>query len=589
MNKDIKYKTELLAPAKNKETAIAAIDCGADAVYIGASSFGARRNAFNSLEDIREVVQYAHKFWVKVFVTVNTILTENELEDAVELVKRLDEIGVDAIIVQDMGLVEKFMNLKECKIPIHISTQADNRDVQKVSFFNKLGVSRVVLARELSLKQISEIHEANPALELECFCHGALCVSYSGQCYLSQFIGGRSANRGECAQPCRKKYTVETIDGNVLAKDIHALCLKDFNTSKILEDMVKAGVYSFKIEGRLKEIGYVKNITAFYRQELDKISTKSSSGKSTYSFVPNPEKSFNRGFTDYFLENRKDCFNFDSPKSKGEFIGKIVDIKNGKFKISTKMKLTAQDGLTDGVNGILINKIENGYIYPNKQCPFKVGAKIFRNQDVEFEKMLAQKCKRQIGVSLELIGRNIIVTDENNIQVKYEIPIGEKAKNAEKMKETFIKQISKTGDSDFYIEKINIKSEIPFLPVSIINEIRRNIFEQLCLKRLKSYKREIQKPLAYTSFCKQEVDYRANVHNSFAEKFYNKCGCKVLEKSMESELPNRKIELMRTKHCIKYALNMCKTPLKLVLKDEYGKIYPLGFDCKNCEMIVFNE
>lgn len=589
MNKDIKYKTELLAPAKNKETAIAAIDCGADAVYIGASSFGARRNAFNSLEDIREVVQYAHKFWVKVFVTVNTILTENELEEAVELVKRLDEIGVDAIIVQDMGLVEKLMNLKECKIPIHISTQADNRDVQKISFFNKLGVSRVVLARELSLKKIAEIHKANPTLELECFCHGALCVSYSGQCYLSQFIGGRSANRGECAQPCRKKYTVETIDGKVLAKDIHALCLKDFNTSKILEDMVKAGVYSFKIEGRLKEIGYVKNITAFYRQELDKISTKSSSGISTYSFIPNPEKSFNRDFTDYFLENRKDCFNFDSPKSKGEFIGKIVDIKNGKFKISTKVKLTAQDGLTDGVNGILINKIENGYIYPNKQCPFKVGAKIFRNQDVEFEKMLAQKCKRQIGVSLELIGRNIIVTDENNIQVKYEIPVGEKAKNAEKMKETFIKQISKTGDSDFYIEKINIKSETPFLPVSIINEIRRNVFEQLCLKRLKSYKREIQKPLVYTSFCKQEVDYRANVHNSFAEKFYNKCGCNVLEKSMESELPNRKIELMRTKHCIKYALNMCKTPLKLVLKDEYGKIYPLGFDCKNCEMIVFNE
>ena len=229
--------TELLAPAKDKETAIAAIDCGADAVYMGASAFGARRNAPNSLEDIREVVGYAHKFWAKVFITINTILTDSELDEAVELVNKLDEIGVDAVIVQDMGLIE---HLKDAGIPIHMSTQCDNRTPEKVKFFNDLGVSRVVLARELSLKQIKEIHEQNQDLELEAFVHGALCVSYSGQCYLSQYIGGRSANRGECAQPCRKKYSVETIDGKVIAKDIHALCLKDFNASKHIKDMIEA-------------------------------------------------------------------------------------------------------------------------------------------------------------------------------------------------------------------------------------------------------------------------------------------------------------------------------------------------------------
>ena len=297
-------KTELLSPAKDKQTAIEAINCGADTVYMGATSFGARRNAPNSLEDISEVVNYAHKFWAKVFITVNTILNDTELDDAVELVKKLDKIGVDAIIIQDMGLLKRLMQLN-LTLPIHISTQCDNRELEKVVFFNKLGVSRVVLARELSLEKIKTIHEANPDLELEAFVHGALCVSYSGQCYLSQFIGGRSANRGECAQPCRKKYTIKNSDGKVIAKDIHALCLKDFNASKHLKSMIDAGIFSFKIEGRLKETGYVKNVTAFYRQELDKYSEKISSGKSFYPFNPNPEKSFNRGFTDYFLEKRK--------------------------------------------------------------------------------------------------------------------------------------------------------------------------------------------------------------------------------------------------------------------------------------------
>ena len=371
-------KTELLSPAKDKETAIAAIDCGADAVYIGAPSFGARKNAANTIEDIKAVVDYAHKFWTKVFVTMNTILTDKELDEAVELVKNLEEIGVDALIVQDMGLIERLYihphqdsaqllpsreKRETCNIPVHMSTQCDNYLPQKVKFFNDLGVSRVVLARELSLKQIEQIHKENPNLELEAFVHGALCVSMSGQCYLSQSIGGRSANRGECAQPCRKIYTVETEDGEILQKDIHALCLKDFNASNLVDEMKNAGVYSFKIEGRLKDINYVKNITAYYRQKLGK---GVSSGRSIYPFSPNPEKSFNRGFTEYFLNGRTDCFNFESPKSKGEYLGTVTEIGKNWIKIKTKKELHAQDGIYCKGEGFAVNRVEDNKIYPNK-------------------------------------------------------------------------------------------------------------------------------------------------------------------------------------------------------------------------------
>lgn len=539
----------------------------------------------NSLADIRDVVNYAHKFRVKVFITLNTILTDSELNEAVTLAGELDKIGVDALIVQDMGFLEK---IKTIGIPVHISTQADNRDLEKVSFFNNLGVARVVLARELSLKQIKEIHDANPNLELEAFVHGALCVSYSGKCYLSQYIGGRSANRGECAQPCRKKYSVETVDGKIIAKDIYALCLKDFNASNRLKDMIDAGVYSFKIEGRLKDSNYVKNITAYYRHELDKYSQKSSSGNSIYPFKPNPQKSFNRGFTDYFLEKRKDCFSLNSPKSRGEYIGVISEVKNGCIKICTDKTIHPQDGLTDGIDGFLVNKIENNYVYPNRPVKFKAGDKIYRNVDVEFEKQVAQKVKRQIGVNINITDELTLV-DEDGIKVSIPITGGEAAKNPEKMKETFVKQFSKTGESDFYIEDIKIASELPFMPVSRINELRRSAFDKLMQKRLDEYKREEHKNLVYCPYYKSQIDYRGNVHNLSAKDFYKKCGAEVCEMSLETELPKHPVELMRTKHCIKYALGMCKSPEKLVLRDEYGKVYPLKFDCKKCEMSVLNN
>ncbi|MBP3490610.1 U32 family peptidase, partial [bacterium] len=417
---------------------------------------------------------------------------------------------------------------------------------------------------------------------------GALCVSYSGQCYLSQYIGGRSANRGECAQPCRKKYSVETVDGKIIAKDIYALCLKDFKASNRLKDMIDAGVYSFKIEGRLKDSNYVKNITAYYRHELDKYSQKSSSGRSIYPFKPNPEKSFNRGFTDYFLEKRRDCFSLNSPKSRGEYIGVISEVKNGCIKICTDKTIHPQDGLTDGIDGFLVNKIENNYVYPNRQVKFKAGDKIYRNVDVEFEKQVAQKVKRQIGVNINITDV-ITLVDEDGIKVSIPITGGEAAKNPEKMKETFVKQFSKTGESDFYIEDIKIASELPFMPVSRINELRRSAFDKLMQKRLDEYKREEHKNHVYCPYYKSQIDYRGNVHNLSAKDFYKKCGAEVCEMSLETELPKHPVELMRTKHCIKYALGMCKSPEKLVLRDEYGKVYPLKFDCKKCEMSVLNN
>ena len=605
-------KTELLAPAKDKQTAIEAINCGADAVYIGAPQFGARKNVPNSLEDIKEVIDYAHRFWAKVFVTMNTILTDSELEEAVNLAIALSKIGVDALIIQDLGLLERLMNLDNSPqpspqgegvrlAPIHMSTQCDNYLPEKIKFFNEMGVSRVILARELSIEQIKKIHKENPNLELEAFVHGALCVSMSGQCYLSQAIGGRSANRGECAQPCRKKYTVETRDGKIIKKDFYALCLKDFNASNCLEEMKNAGICSFKIEGRLKDAGYVKNIVSYYRQQLGK---GCSSGKSSYPFTPNPEKSFNRGFTEYFLKGRTDCFNQESPKSKGEYLGEVIEVKKDCFKLKTDKEIHPQDGIYCKNDGFAVNKVEiisppqpspsrEGVVlvYPNKTVNLKRGNKLWRNLDVEFEKELQKPVKRQIGINVN-ISEKIILTDENGVSISYSLPQGEKANNPEKMKENFIKQFSKTGESNFYIEDLKINSVLPFMPVSEINHLRRELFEKLMQKRIETYNTKIrqwQNPLKYAEYYEKEVDYRANIHNKSAEEFYINSGANVKEWSLESQKPNRPVALMHCKHCIKYALNMCKTEARLQLRDELGKTYPLIFDCKNCEMSVMSD
>lgn len=572
--------TELLAPAKDKLTAFAAIDCGADAVYLGGPAFGARSKACNSIEDIADVVEYAHRFYVKVYVTLNTVLSDNELENAKELVRQLYDIKVDALIVQDMGLIEASIKGELPPIPLHASTQCDNRSLEKVRFFENVGLPRVVLARELSLEQIRDIRQST-SLELECFIHGALCVSYSGQCYLSEFIGGRSANRGECAQPCRKKYSIVDDNGSTLITDEYLLCLKDFNATEYIKKMVDIGVNSYKIEGRLKDINYVKTIVLYYRQLLDKYSEKMSSGEVLTDFVPDVDKIFNRGYTDYNLSGRRGKWhNFDAPK--GNLIGYVTKVGRNYFDIETKVVLHSQDGLCVGrESGCLVNSVEGQRIFPNSMPEnIKIGQSVYRNKDVAYEKKLVTaKIKRKLRVWVSIVDDVIILTDEDNNTVSIPLPKGQRANNQGRMNEIFRSQFLKSGESDFVVKDVNINSSIPFLSISVVNELRRVSLMKLMEERKRNYKQEFASKLQYSDFCKKEYDYRANIYNVQAKEFYEKCNCKIIE-SLEP------FELMRTKYCIKYALNMCKSPKKLFLADEKGAKYPLKFDCRNCEMVI---
>lgn len=588
----MKY-VELLAPAKNLETAIAAINSGADAIYIGAEEFGARKNAPNPLFDIEKLVNYAHKFYVRIHVVINTILNDLELEKAIELVNNLYNIGVDAIIVQDMGLIKAAIDGKLPPIQIHASTQCDNRTLEKAKFFNDLGLSRVILARELSLENIDEICK-NVTCEIETFIHGALCVSYSGQCYFSYANGGRSANRGECAQPCRKKYSLIDEKGNIILKDKYLMSLKDFNASHNIEKLISSGVKSFKIEGRLKDINYVKNVVAYYNNLLNKYANRTSSGKVFLDFEPNPDKTFNRGYTDYFLNERGQCFNFLSPKSRGEKIGKVKRIFHNYFEIDAD--LAPQDGLCfikDGeMSGFLVNKVEGNRIYPNKMDGLKTGTLLYRNFDSKFERLLEiSKTVRKIGIKFSLKNNILTVLDEDNNKAEIAMPIGEKPKNIDKMKENLISQLKKTGESDYYTQSVDLNNaEITFIPLSKINEIRREILSLLNEERLRNYKRLEQKPIGYATFPKREMDYHANVFNNEAKNFYKNCNCEIIEPALESfdKIPSG-IELMRTKHCLKFAAGLCgQACKKLYLTDVKGKKYPLKFDCKNCEMVVLN-
>ena len=590
------YVTELLSPAKDKDTAIAAINAGADAVYIGANSFGARKQAGNSLDDIKEIIEYAHRFYVKVYVTVNTILTDDELPEVIRLIEKLYEFRSDAIIVQDMSIIKLYIEGKIPPIPIHISTQCNNRTKEKVKFFEKINLPRVVLARELSLEQIKSISEYAPDIELECFVHGALCVSYSGQCYLSRYIGSRSANIGECAQPCRKKYSLADNEGRILIKDKYLLSMKDFNASKYVNEMIHAGVKSFKIEGRLKDINYVKNVTLYYRNLLDKYSMRTSSGQVFASdFTPDLDKTFNRGYTTYFLKGRECCFNFNSPKSSGEKLGVLKSAGENYYIIDTNKSISKQDGLCyytrEGeLKGFAVNKIDGTKTFPNSMSKIPAGTVIYRNLDTEFEKQLSNsKIVRKILCAVKVQNNTIICTDEDNNCISLVLPDGAVPNNPEKAKEKFITQLSKTGSSDFYIKELNIFQKIDFYPVSVINELRRNIFNTLMKKRLEKYNTPISgKCLKIADYPYKNGDYHENVYNKYAEAFYEDCGCKIKEYAPEKQLPARQFELMRTKHCIKWAINKCKSGDELFLVDDRGKKYPLKFDCINCEMVVLS-
>lgn len=592
-------KVELLSPAKNLETAIAAINSGADAVYIGASDFGARVNASNTVENIEKLVNYAHKFYVRVHVTINTILSDEELSEAIELIHQLYSIGVDAIIIQDMGILKAAIEQKIPPIQIHMSTQCNNRDINKIKFFDKIGISRVILARELSFAQIEDICN-NVCCEIETFIHGALCVSYSGQCYLSYANGGRSANKGACAQPCRKKYSLIDEDNKYYLKDKYLLSLKDLNASDSISNLISCGVKSFKIEGRLKDINYVKNVTLYYNNLINKYAKRTSSGKIFTEFAPDISKTFNRLYTDYFLNSRHDCYNFLTPKSMGEYIGKVLKSDKNYVEIDSNSELSPQDGIfysvEDKAEGFMVNKVVKNKIYPNKLLNIPVGTKLYRNYDSVYDKKLtSSKIVRKIGVKFEVFDDRILATDEDLNSVCMLLEKYEYALNKSKASETIINQLKKSGESDFYVTdvKLSLDSDIPFLPVSKINELRRKILDKLMAERVKNYPKVVQNVLSYADFYEDNVDYRANVYNKEAQNFYSKCNCSVNQHAIESSKTiSSGVELMRCKHCLRFAAGICTKKSKLnkslYLMDENGKKYPLKFDCKNCEMVILN-
>lgn len=597
-NEDAKeYKTELLAPAKNKDCAYAAINAGADAVYIGSEAFGARKKAGNSLEDIKEIVDYAHKFLVKIYVTVNTILFDNELKEAEKLIWKLYEIGVDAVIFQDFAFFE--MDLPP--IALHASTQCNIDDIKKIQFLKEMNVERVVLPREFSLREIKEITQ-NIDIETEVFVHGALCVSYSGQCYFSDYIGGRSANRGECAQPCRKKYALVDENGKTILKPQYLLSMKDNNLSRHLKELVNAGVTSLKIEGRLKDKDYVTNVVSYYRNELDKISKniRPTKGLIKTDFEPDVDKTFNRGYTNFYFDGQRKCFiNPSTPKFLGEKIGKVISLNGRKIKIETKAKLHVSDKLSyfdssGDLTGTTVTIVDKNGIEVLNTGSIRTGTVLYRNFDSSFNKKLHQaEFKRKLPIEIKVSNEKIILKSFDNNKVSY--PINEefeKAQNQDKAKENVVKQLSKLGDTEFAVSKIEVSEDFNlFIPVSKLNEIRRGAISLLQNVSKENYEFQRRENVSdYAPYPYKKLDYSFNIANSKAELFYEKCGCEIDEYAPECKKYKSKITLMKTKHCLRDYAGIClkknKDNRTLYLVDEHGKKYTLSFDCKNCIMNI---
>ena len=673
-------KIELLSPAKNLEVGIAAINHGADAVYIGGPSFGAREKVGNSIEDIETLCRHAALFDAKVYVTMNTLLFDNELEDARKLAYDCWNAGVDALIVQDMAL----LNMDMPPIALHASTQCHNIDAEKVKFMEDVGFSQVVLARELSIEQIKDIR-SKTTVPLEYFVHGALCVSYSGQCYLSHVIGGRSANRGACAQPCRLSWNLENAEGKRLATNRHLLSLRDLNNSKNIEELIDAGISSFKIEGRLKDIDYVKNVTAFYRKTIDEIIEgrddicRSSRGDSNPAFYPNPEKSFSRGFTDYFIHGRQKYIDAPySPKSMGEYLGTIEKVKNKSVTIRTGKTLHNGDGLCflDRENNLLgfnVNAVSrDASMLPtikhidtskNRQSQrqtvtsnsdismatrFKIeGSKIFRNSDLVWQKEV-EKSQGNRKMKIDLIftdtedgfalSAKLHDTDSEYITT-YLSTEKEIANNAEKALENIKSKLSQWGDTEFSVEDVEIffdngqqttdnrlcpqESHVEtygrmsyFIRASVLGEMKKDLVEKLKSYLIEKHRNERErrnispvetyvrtsqniKAHGHTSsqqnaiYPQKSLSYLGNVINNKAREFYELHGVTDVEDGLERIKSNDELVVMTTKHCIRYANNICskeigKPATSLYLVNDKGR-FRLDFDCRNCCMKVIKE
>lgn len=598
---------ELLAPAKDFEHGKTALDFGADALYIGAPRFSARSAAGNSIVDIENLAKYAHKFNAKVYVALNTILYEKELREAEKLIHQIYEAGADALIIQDFGIFE--MNLPP--IALHASTQAHNIDAQKINFYEKIGLSRVILARELSLAQIQNIKQ-NTNIELEAFVHGALCVSYSGQCYMSAYMGNRSGNRGECAQTCRLKYDLLNQNREIIIRDKHLLSLKDMNRSLQISKMIETGISSLKIEGRLKDISYLKNVTAYYRNILDEILnqninfSKASAGKFKFDFVPDIDISFNRRYTDYFLTGRKPKMNSVSPKSVGKEMGKVISKGNNFIIIDTKHNIINGDGLCffnthDELVGFSVNRVEGNKIFTDKVFEIDSETIIYRNSDRNFNKKL-----ESIN-SARFILINLIFSDTENgfllqaqtLDNMYDascILQIEKtpATNPTKALENIKNQLNKTGGTIFNVQNIDINlSNSFFIPISEINNLRRKLLDELYNLLGAKYicvKTGVEKN--NFKFISEELSYMSNVSNSLAEKFYKRHGVQKIENAFELLSDKSDKTLMTTKLCVKYNLEMCPKyhkpsdmpePKYLKLNEE---VFKLEFDCEACQMLI---
>ncbi|MDR2449490.1 MAG: U32 family peptidase [Prevotellaceae bacterium] len=595
---------ELLAPAKNYGAGKAAIDCGADAVYIAAQRFGAREAAGNPLIDIERLIRYAHRYYAKVYLTLNTILYDHELEAARTLVMDAWQAGIDAVIVQDMALLE--MNLPP--VPLFASTQTHNTTPEKVKFLQEAGFQRVILARELSLEQIRRIRQST-AVDLEFFVHGALCVCYSGQCYLSEALTGRSANRGACAQPCRNTYDLFDANGRVLMKNKHLMSLPDLNLGQSLPELLQAGITSFKIEGRLKNENYVKNVVSYYRQQLNNLLCdgkykKASSGTSVHFFTPNPASTFSRGFTDYFLHGQPERLaSFHTAKAIGEEIGAVTALHADYLYYKGKATLHNADGICffdrrNQLCGTNVNKVDGEKVFVQNMQGLQVGALLYRNYDRTFEKQLQSPAKRTVAVDLRFTVTQdhirLAANDEDGVETELlEFNIFSPAGNPEKINENIRAQLEKTGNTIFQVRSITLQNNPAyFFPVSALNQWRRELLARLETAREQQRKRPqvVLVPNA-VPYPEATVDYRANVANALAQKFYARHGATVTAPAFEIAHPQQ-ARYMRTKYCLKHELGYCpkknhgKTLHEPLYLFNNGRKITLTFDCKNCEMML---
>ena len=595
---------ELLSPARNYDAAIAAIDCGADALYIGAESFGARRGATNTTDDIARVVDYAHLFGVKVFVTLNTILYERELKEAEALARRLIDVGVDALIVQDMAYRE--MNLP---VELHASTQVCNMTPEGAKFLEDSGFSRVILERALSLDEIKAIREATE-VDLECFIHGAICVGHSGRCYLSRSQSSRSGNRGECSQPCRLTYDLVTERGEKLISGKHLLSVKDFDLSERIGDLIDAGVVSFKIEGRLKDDNYIKNVVSYYRRKIDEAIAsrpecqRASVGRSEIEFDPDPKKSFTRDGGEYmFAGKRAGVASFLTPKAVGEYVGCVATTSKRDFRLVGKVALNAGDGICvitpEGIVGTNVNRVEGNTIEPNRMEGIKAGMEVYRNYDHRFTQAVERsRTRRAVEAKCNLMlsaeGISAAYTDEEGLSVSVARSMAlDGSKSADKMRAVAEEQMAKSGDSIFRVVSVDVVGAEWFATAKMLAEVRREALSMLAAKRMtRTMEHDIRTDSGEARFPVQRLGAEYNVVNSLSRRFYLKHGVEHIIDGLDLWATTLGERVMESSYCLRREIGECLkkgTKLRERLYIEHGRHrYRLDFDCAKCRMSLID-